>query len=155
MFPEIAPFTDGSRNPMAASKLTVAERLLAVLLTIGIPVVMGIAVWLTPDPKGFGTHQQLGMPPCTFRTVTGLNCPHCGLTTSFSWFVRGQWQRAGRANPAGLVLATATVLIWPWLLLVSTKGVWLGVKKPGLIFLISTSGWLLLSLGIWIFRLTK
>lgn len=155
MFRENDSFTGDLRTLRRAERLTVAERLLVVLLTIGIPIVMGIAMWLTPHPQGFGTHQQLGMPPCAFRNVTGLNCPHCGLTTSFSWFVRGQWKRAGQANAAGLVLAAAVVLIWPWMLLVSVKGLWLGIRNPGPVLLISFSGWLLLSLGIWILKLTN
>lgn len=155
MFPEIDSLTGVHSKLRPAKKLTVSERFFVVLLTIGIPVVMGIAMWLTPDPRGFGTHQQLGMPACTFRTVTGLNCPHCGLTTSFSWFVRGRWKQAAQINAAGLVLAAAAVLIWPWLITVIIKGCWLGTRSPGLVLLISFSGWLLLSLGIWILRLTK
>lgn len=155
MFPENDSFTGDLRKLRPAVKLTMAERVLVVLLTIGIPVVMGIAMRLTPDPLGFGTHQQLGMPPCTFRTMTGLNCPHCGLTTSFSWFVRGQWKLAADANAAGLILAATVIMIWPWLLVVSVKGLWLGIRNPGPVLLIGFSGWLLLSLGIWIFRLTN
>lgn len=155
MFSENDPLTGDLRKPWPAEKMTMAERILVVLVTVGIPIVMGIAMRLTPDPLGFGTHQQLGMPPCTFRTVTGLSCPHCGLTTSFAWFVRGQWSQAARANAAGLVLAVSAVLSWPWLLLVSVKGLWLGIRNPGPVLLISFSGWLLLSLGIWILRLTN
>jgi hypothetical protein len=72
--------------------LSRSERGFLMSLAIGIVSVMTIAMWLTPDPKGFGTHLQLGLPECEFRSATGINCPHCGMTTSFAWFVRGQWQ---------------------------------------------------------------
>jgi len=134
-------------------KLTTAERILVVVGTVGIPAIFGIALWLTPDPRGFGTHQQLGMPACTFRSLFGLNCPHCGMTTSFCWFVRGQWDQSCRVNSAGFILAAGSVLIWPWLLAVSVTGLWLGLQKPGRLFLLSTAGWLLLSLMFWILRL--
>ena len=74
-------------SPQFRRALTRKQRFFTLLLGAGIVVVFGIAVWLKPDPRGFGTHQQLGLPPCTFRSLTGTNCPHCGLTTSFSWFV--------------------------------------------------------------------
>jgi len=133
-------------------KLTTAERIRAVLGTVGIPAILGIALWLTPDPRGFGTHQQLGMPACTFHSLFGLNCPHCGVTTSFCLFVRGQWDQSCRTNPAGFILAAGLVLIWPWLLVVSVTGLWLGLQKPGKLFLLSTAGWLLLSLMFWVLR---
>ncbi len=42
--------------------LSFKQRLLTRLLGIGIVVVFGVAVCLKPDSKGFGTHQQLGLP---------------------------------------------------------------------------------------------
>ena len=37
--------------------------------------------------------------------------------------------------------------------LVSLKGIWLGTREPGRVFLIGFAGWLLLSLVLWIPRL--
>ena len=74
----------------------------------------GIALLLNPDPRGFGTHQQLGLPPCTFRLLFGYPCPGCGMTTCFAHFVRGQFVEAARANLSGAVLATVCVLLIPW-----------------------------------------
>ncbi|HQX51767.1 MAG TPA: DUF2752 domain-containing protein [Planctomycetaceae bacterium] len=134
-------------------ELTRKERLLAGLVGAGIFVVFGIAVWLTPDPRGFGTHQQLGMPPCTFRTLTGVNCPHCGLTTSFSWFVRGQFRQSMHANPAGLILAVVSVLILVWSIVVSVRGAFVITHEPGRVFLIGFGIWVLVSIVIWSLRL--
>lgn len=73
-----------------------------------------LALHLEPDARGFGTHQQLGLPPCTVRVLLGIPCPSCGMTTSFSHFIRGQFVEAFHANAAGLLLATACALQIPW-----------------------------------------
>ena len=140
-------------SPQTRRALTRTQRLLTVLLGAGIVVVFGIAVWLKPDPRGFGTHQQLGMPPCTFRTLTGVNCPHCGLTTSFSWFVRGQFRNSMTATPAGLMLAGASILILIWSFVVSIRGTLVITHEPGRDMLIVFGIWVLFSVVVWVFRL--
>lgn len=75
--------------------------------------VLGVALALEPDPRGFGTHQQLGLPPCGFQWLTGFPCPGCGLTTSFAYGVRGSWVQAALANPIGLALFFAVCLSIP------------------------------------------
>ena len=140
-------------GPQSRHALTQKERLLTGLLGVGIVIVFGIAVWLTPDPRGFGTHQQLGMPPCTFRTLLGVNCPHCGLTTSFSWFVRGQFEKSIQANPAGLIMAVLGVLILIWCAVVSLRGVFVITHEPGRVFLFGFGIWVLVSIVIWSVRL--
>ena len=83
---------------------SVAERVLWGCLAVGGLAVLCAALWIEPDPRGYGTHTQLGLPPCGFLTLTGFPCTGCGLTTAFSYGVRGQWWLAGTANPLGLVL---------------------------------------------------
>jgi len=51
-----------------------------------------------------GTHRALGLPKCMFLQWTGLPCPGCGLTTSFSWLAHGQWQKAFEVHPLGPLL---------------------------------------------------
>ena len=77
---------------------------------------------LEPDPKGYGTHTQLGLRPCVFRATTGHPCPSCGMTTSFAWFARGEPALSWRANPAGSVLAPTCLVAIPWLLAASARG---------------------------------
>ena len=110
-------------------------------------------MWLVPDPNGFGTHQQLGLPGCAFRNVTGLQCPHCGMTTSFCWFVRGNLVQSCRANPSGLLLAVVCVLLLPGFAVVSLKGVWFGIRNPGRAIMSGFGIWLLLSIVLWLFRI--
>jgi len=76
-------------------------------------IVFAIAVMLTPNPVGHGTHTQLGLPPCGFLVVTGLPCPGCGLTTCFSYMVRGDVVGAATANPFGVMLwlVSAAVMV--------------------------------------------
>ena len=132
--------------------LSRSERGFLFLLASGIVVVMAVAVWLTPDPSGFGTHLQLGLPECGFRSATGMNCPHCGMTTSFAWFVRGQWRRSFQANPAGLILAMLVVVLCPWFFAVAVRGCWIGIRSPGMFFVYGFAGWVLLSLILWLLR---
>ena len=63
--------------------------------------VMLTARALTPDPTGFGTHMQLGLPPCLFLHVTGLPCPACGLTTCFSLMAHGALREGFTCHPVG------------------------------------------------------
>jgi len=81
------------------------------LLLLGVLVMVGVGLYLTPDPAGHGTHQQLGLPPCTIYYLTGRPCPSCGLTTSVSAILHGQFGLAWRANPMGFVIVAAAVAV--------------------------------------------
>lgn len=119
---------------------------------LGVAGVLGLAWGLEPDPKGYGTHQQLGLPPCTFRSLTGIPCPSCGMTTAFAWTARGRVDRAWRANPAGALLAPACVALVPWLLASSATGRPLGsrtLEKPLTVLVVATVA---LSLLAWMIR---
>ena len=77
------------------------------LLLRGVLVMAAVGLYLTPDPAGHGTHQQLGLPPCTIYYLTGRPCPSCGLTTSVSAILHGQFGLAWRANPTGFLIVAA------------------------------------------------
>jgi uncharacterized protein DUF2752 len=51
--------------------------------------------------------------PCPLRTLTGVPCPLCGMTTSVEATLHGHPGSAFAANPAGpaLVLCAAAILI--------------------------------------------
>lgn len=50
--------------------------------------------------------------PCPLRSVTGVPCPLCGMTTSVTETMRGDFIGALGANPAGLIaVATAVALL--------------------------------------------
>lgn len=92
------------------------SRGLLVVAAVLLAGVLGLSRGLTPDPRGYGTHTQLGLRPCAFATLTGRLCPTCGMTTAYAWFVRGRIVRAWRANPAGCLFAALTLPLILWLL---------------------------------------
>jgi hypothetical protein len=114
------------------------------LFLAGVVIICGfiLSCLLKPDPRGFGTHQQFGLPPCSFQILFGIPCPSCGGTTSFAHFVRGQWWNSFRANAAAFLLAVNCALFVPWAWISSWRGRPFGVRAPALILL-----WLLLGIS--------
>ena len=49
--------------------------------------------------------------PCPLRTLTGVPCPFCGLTTSVEAVMRGDLHAAIAANPFGLVAVAFAVAL--------------------------------------------
>ncbi|HVX13254.1 MAG TPA: DUF2752 domain-containing protein [Pirellulales bacterium] len=99
-------------------------------IALGLLAALTVAGMLRPDPNGFGTHRQLGLPPCTFVWLLGVRCPSCGMTTSWSHAVRGHWLAALGANTGGALLAGMAMLAGPWLLASAVRGRWL-IGRPG------------------------
>lgn len=85
---------------------------------------------LEPDPRGYGTHQRLGLPPCTFRMLCGIPCPSCGMTTSFAHLTRGRFTQAIQANLGGAVLALVCAAQVPWCWWSACRGRLVGVSQP-------------------------
>lgn len=92
--------------------LSAALRDRLVSLALGVPSwsVLGIAIWLHPEPAGLGTHRQLGLGQCTLLGLTGWPCPMCGMTTSFAHMAELQPLGALGAQPFGVVLFLLTAL---------------------------------------------
>jgi len=110
------------RTGAVAPRLSGPARVGLVALAAALTATLAVAGRLTPDPRGFGTHEQLGRPPCAILILTGRPCPTCGMTTAFAWFARREPARSWGANPTGLLLATATVPMIPWLLASAAAG---------------------------------
>lgn len=91
---------------------------------LGLMLLMIVASQLTPDPRGYGTHQQLGLGECSFFRAWQIGCPSCGMTTAWSHLMRGEIGAAAGANVAGLVLGILALLAIPWLLASSLRGRW-------------------------------
>ncbi|NQU25337.1 MAG: DUF2752 domain-containing protein [Candidatus Nealsonbacteria bacterium] len=106
--------------------LSVRDRATSAAVAAGLLFSLGLAVWLQPAPERMGTHQQLGLPRCTFRVLFGMPCPTCGMTTSWAHMVRGQVPSALRANVGGTLLAVVAVAAVPWLLISAIRGRWVG-----------------------------
>jgi len=108
---------------------------------------------MEPDPRGYGTHRQLGLPECTFQMLFSIPCPGCGMTTSFSHFVRGDLWDAARVSISGLLLAIVATVVIPWSLASAVRGRLLGIKDPSIVCarLVITLGGI--SLVNWLCRL--
>ena len=91
------------------------------IVAIGLAGLLGIAGWLRPSPNGMGTHQQLGLPPCTATVLFGIRCPACGMTTSWAHFMRGQWWWSFRVNPGGFALALQATATIPTLMVFAVR----------------------------------
>jgi hypothetical protein len=82
-------------------------RFLSVLGLIASTAVLVYAFRLNPDPRGYGTHEQLGLPPCGFLRDHGVPCISCGMTTAFAAMAHAQPGLALRSNPYGILLFLA------------------------------------------------
>lgn len=142
-----------NRPPGEAARLGRTTRTALIIAALGLTLVLAVARGLKPDPRGYGTHMQLGLPPCSFAVLTGRRCPTCGMTTSFAWFARGRFDRSFAANPAGSLLAPACVVLVPWLVASAVRGRPLGfatLEQPLIALVVGTVA---LSLFSWTIRL--
>jgi len=88
-----------------------------------IPVVMALmAIWFTPDERGFGTHEQLGIQPCITLELWGVPCPGCGVTTSVTLAAQGKLLDSFLAQPLGFLLAIGGLLFTFWSLWLTLRG---------------------------------
>jgi len=85
-------------------------RLAGVLTALPCWAILAVGLSLTARGKGDGTHVQLGLPACRSMVVNGVPCPTCGLTTSVTAAVHGDFSASARANVFGTVLFFAFVL---------------------------------------------
>lgn len=127
---------------------------LLVIAAVLVAGVLGLSMILVPDPRGYGTHEQLGLRPCTSATLTGRLCPTCGMTTSFAWFVRGRIDRSWRANPSGCVLAAASVPLMIWLVACAGRGGPVGSRSLAGPLMTTLLAGCLLGLASWLIRWT-
>jgi hypothetical protein len=132
-----------------------AVRLLLGLMGMGLFSIFLVALWLTPNPQGFGTHQQLGLPACQFRKWFGVSCPHCGMTTSFANVVRGDLKAALYANPMGIPLSITWACCIPWCLFTAVTGRWIGTRDPFRWIVLGTILYLILAFVLWAVRIVS
>jgi len=127
------------------------------LIYLTVPAVSTSAILLgrmmTPSPTGVGTHQQFGLPACLMLTLTGIPCPSCGLTTSFSHAAHLEFSQAVQVQPFGLLVFFLAVASIPISILIMTR------HKPFSDLLFSRSAnrimyWLLsLYIVSWIYKI--
>lgn len=101
-------------------------RLALVLAGFALVTLLGLARTLTPSPKGWGTHEQLGLPACAFVLRFQKRCPSCGMTTAWAHLVRGSLAAALRCHVTGTLLGLSAAAGSVWMLTCGTTGRWVG-----------------------------
>jgi hypothetical protein len=153
--PFLSPRNSSSVNsPSEPPGYPLGQRGRALLSVLGLGLIAGfcLAATLEPDPRGYGTHRQLGLPPCTVRLLLGIPCPSCGMTTSFASLMRGEVAGAWRANAAGLLLALtcAALVPWCWLSVFYGRACW--IQRPDVAALIVLGSISALAIVQWLVR---
>ncbi len=124
-------------------------------LAVACSAALIVAAFVEPDVRGFGTHTQLGLPPCGFLELTGTPCPGCGLTTAFAHAIRGRFVQAADANAFGLLLFAIVCASIPLGLMAG----WRRWSVDAVLERFALSRWALALAGcgvlLWVVRLTK
>ena len=119
------PFVVKRVNPatgLDSAELSRRSRFFAAIVGAGLLTALLLARWLPPDPRGWGTHEQLGLPPCTLLALTGKRCPACGMTTAWAHFTRGRMAEALQAHASGTLLAGVALVVALGALIVAARG---------------------------------
>ncbi len=144
-----------SAEEESSGEISSPLRAALLMFGLGLLALLGTAAWLKPDPYGLGlgTHEQLGLPPCGFREYFGIRCPSCGMTTSWSYLVRGRVLSALASNTGGTLLGAIAMLAAPWLVISALRGKWfLGI--PSEPWVLATLGaFVVVTLVDWVIRL--
>jgi hypothetical protein len=147
---------DEPYRPRLKRRLPLWGRIILVVLVACWVTVFAIGALLNPyeedgTPKLMGTHRgpPLNLPDCTFKEITGLPCPSCGMTTSFSLLIHGDPWNSLRANFAGTALATLGLLYIPWALVSASRGKFLFMQSLELTLFRLSVGFLVLLFGRW------
>ena len=148
-----SPLRSDSSSVATGYPIGRAGRLVLAVCCLSLIGGFGLSVFMTPSPQGFGTHRQLGLPPCSFRDLTGLPCPSCGMTTSFSHFVRGQWLQSIQTSSTAFILALICAGLIPWCVVSISAGHLRKVDRPGPAILILLGSLYLIAATEWIIRI--
>jgi hypothetical protein len=92
----------------------VAPWLDALVAALVVAAAVAAVVWLrgaAPDGRGYDTHVQLGLAPCSWPVTHGGPCPLCGCTTAACHLVHGEPLRALWVQPFGALVAMAGLLL--------------------------------------------
>jgi len=87
-----------------------------VLVTAIVPLLALIVLGrvLAPDPRGWGTHEQLGFRPCYPMSHWNVPCPGCGVTTAVVLAVHGMPLASLHTQPFGLVVLASVLASAVW-----------------------------------------
>ena len=120
-------------------------------LALGGALLVGMV--LEPDPRGFGTHEQLGFRACLPVALWNVPCPGCGVTTAVTLAVHGDLARSLRTQPFGVVVLAGLGAFATACSVAGARGrdVWRELRERNWRVL----GWTLASLALvaWIYKI--
>jgi hypothetical protein len=140
-------------NQNDEKEITGQLRLLLAAIGLGLILLLTVAAMLKPSPYQLGTHQQLGLPPCSFLVLFGIPCPTCGMTTAWTDLMHGKLIRASQANIGGVLLAMLAMAAAPWLIISAARGRWLVWMPNGNVVGCVSAAIMAITLVQWGFRL--
>ncbi len=88
-----------------------------VLVLIAATLVIGLSVWMDASAEGVSFLGHSLPPLCTFKRLTGWDCPGCGLTRSFTFMGALQLRSAFSMHwlgPLLWVLIAAQIPLRSW-----------------------------------------
>lgn len=139
---------------MQTSTASVRSRVGAVFGLAFVLTLLLVARSLDPSGRGYGTHQQLGLPPCTSILLWGVRCPACGMTTSWSYLMRGEIVHAWHASAGGTLLGLIALAYIPLFCYYLARGTWSRHGWLSFSLALSLSAALLVAVGQWLSRLS-
>jgi hypothetical protein len=119
----------------------------------GFLILVLLGLFVTPDPRGYGTHTHLGLPQCMTIEWWGIPCPGCGVTTSMCLAAHGRLLEALHNQPLGLACALGLVFAPFWALVQHRAGRDLYVEAGRLMLRPWLIGGGVLVAGSWIWKL--
>lgn len=90
------------------------------LASVALFLVLGVVV--DPDPRGFGTHERLGLPTCKPMDWWNVPCPGCGVTTSVALAAHGHPWDSIVNQPFGFLVALALPIFALWAFVSAVRG---------------------------------
>jgi hypothetical protein len=127
--------------------------LVLALCLAGVALVVALGAWLEPDPRGHGTHQQLGFQACFPMERWDVPCPGCGVTTAVVLALHGRPLAALRTQPFGLVVLAAAAAAGAWALHGHVRGRDLARELDGVPWVRLASLLGTLALLAWLYKL--
>lgn len=132
------PLHDGPIAPWA-------DRTWAGAVAVAASVCFTFLARIQPDPRGHGTHEQLGWEPCGWPITYGIPCPTCGCTTAACLLVHGRIVAAFATQPFGAAFAAFGLLVGVHAVLCLLRG------RSFADFLVRLPFWRIVSGGVLLF----
>ncbi len=118
-------------------------RIISFGIVFGLFFVYMVSFMVSPSHEGIGTHVKFFLPPCTLYKLTGLPCPFCGATTSFSLLAKGEFLKGFKANLFAGLLFISGILVFVYSLVCLAAGK--AFKLDSIISLIKKGKWFIIS----------